>query len=618
MGRVLTNNTALAYSKESSLGVASEEWKTLEPNDIGAFGPEIATVAREPISKDRQRKKGTITDLDSVVEVEADLTLDSLIDFIECFTFSIASGAAVFTAFSATVTTDLFTVHEDASGMTATSSLVYARGFTNAANNGLHLVSALAGISASASDIITLSVGAPSDGETITIGAIVYTWKDIVVSANDVFADVSFANAVDNLAAAINRTGTPGVEYGVGTVAHPQVTAVAASPIVTVTSKEAGTPSNSIVTTETMTNGVWTNGDTTLLGGVDDTIAVLASSLVTEVPAVTDNVTVEEAGVRGATGDFEIDSSGNLISSSLDFTTLPLQAGQVIHIGGEADAQRFVNDGLSNFGFARIVGTPTANEIVLDKKGTPFATDDGATKDIDILFGRFIRNVDVDDVDFNSQSLTFEAAWDGLADDETDEYEYAIGNFCNEVSFELPLTDKATATFGFIGIDTEAPTGTRKTGAGSPLEAVQTTAFNTTADIARLRVTEADETGLTTDFKSMTLTLNNNVSPEKVIGTLGARFMNNGIFEVSIETSVLFTNGDVLAAIRANDTVTMDFALQNSDGGAFVDIPAMTLGDGARELPVNETVLLSIAGTAFKDPILGTSISVSIFPFLPA
>jgi hypothetical protein len=94
--------------------------------------------------------------------------------------------------------------------------------------------------------------------------------------------------------------------------------------------------------------------------------------------------------------------------------------------------------------------------------------------------------------------------------------------------------------------------------------------------------------------------------------------MNNGIFEVDIETQVLFTNGAVLAAIRANETVTMDFALQNSDGGIFVDIPAMTLGDGSRDLPVNETVLLNITGTVFKDPTLGTSIGVSIFPFLPA
>ena len=88
--RVLTNNISLAYAIETSFGVlpASPEWKLLEPNDITTFGATITTVPRAPIAKDRQRRKGTVTDLESNAEFEHDLTLESFIDFAEGFVFA--------------------------------------------------------------------------------------------------------------------------------------------------------------------------------------------------------------------------------------------------------------------------------------------------------------------------------------------------------------------------------------------------------------------------------------------------------------------------------------------------------------------------------------------------
>ena len=53
MGRVLTNNVNMAYSIESALGTAGTTWFNLEPNDIGAFGAQITTVSRDPISANR-------------------------------------------------------------------------------------------------------------------------------------------------------------------------------------------------------------------------------------------------------------------------------------------------------------------------------------------------------------------------------------------------------------------------------------------------------------------------------------------------------------------------------------------------------------------------------------
>ena len=183
----------------------------------------------------------------------------------------------------------------------------------------------------------------------------------------------------------------------------------------------------------------------------------------------------------------------------------------------------------------------------------------------------------------------------------------------------MPLTDKSTATFAFIGRNAEEPVdgASRKTDASTARDPLFSGALNTSSDFFRLRIEDVDETGLTSDFKDMTMTWNNNVSPEKVLGLLGARFMNVGNFEVDIETQALFTNALVPARIRANTTVSMDFLMRNDDGAIAVDIPSATMGSDGKEFPINESVLINVTVQAFVDPILLTSIGVSLFPVFP-
>ena len=71
---------------------------------------------------------------------------------------------------------------------------------------------------------LTLATSGPADGATVTIGDIVYTFRNTVSSPYDVLitASGSVQNAL-NLIAAINEDGTPGTEYGNGTVEHPDV-----------------------------------------------------------------------------------------------------------------------------------------------------------------------------------------------------------------------------------------------------------------------------------------------------------------------------------------------------------------------------------------------------------
>ena len=301
---------------------------------------------------------------------------------------------------------------------------------------------------------------------------------------------------------------------------------------------------------------------------------------------------------------------------------LGLTPGQIVHIGSQdangASQRAFENSAANDmFGHCRVV-LLAANDIVFDDVDDALqftdATDPATA--VDILFGEFFRNVETTDSEFLERSVHFEGQFIGLDTGNADMYQYAKGNFLNTLGFDLPLTNKSELTYDFIGTDTDNPVvaGSRKAGASAAVTPVTTTAFNTSADIARLRIAEVDDNGITTDFKSLNLSITNNVSPEKVLGTLGAKFMNAGNFGVTITAQLVFTNAQVINKIRANETVRMTFVIKNDNGTVAVNIPSMTLGDGSLNLPVNESILINTTGTAFRDPTLNTSIGISVSP----
>ena len=505
MGRILTNNTALSFAVESTIGVAGTTWTLLEPNDIGTFGASLSTVAREPISKLRARRKGTIVDLDSAVEFESDLTMSAAWDFAEGFVMATSSQADLrFRAADATGTG--FTVPALTAAQagklqfagTGLASLLKVRGMATAANNGLK---ALGGAASSTDTELTVS---------------------------GLSAETAPEKAVLELA---------GLRCEAGDLA-----------------------------------------------------------LV----------------VTGSTATL---SSGGGGGAAADFSALGLVVGQMIHIGGLTSATQFANGA----GYARVTSI-AAGQLGLDKLDSSLVSDAGVAQAVDLLFGQFLRNVATDSADFLERSFTFEMALPGLDSGGATMYEYAVGNFANTLSFNVPLAEKSTMSFGFTGTDAQPPVaaGSRKSGAADAAEPADTEAVNTSADVLRLRVADVDDNAMTSCFKDFTLTLNNNVSPEKCIGTLGAEFMNTGNFMVDLEAEVLFTDAEVATAIRNNTTVTMDMVLRNNDGAIALDIPAMTLGDGAKSFPVNESVTIALSGMAFNDPTLGTSFGMSTFPAAPA
>lgn len=522
MGRVSTNDISLQYAIETSIGVlpGSPLWRNLEPNDVGSFGATLATTTRRPISKDRGRRKGTVTDSDSTPEMDGDLTLDSMEDFTEGFVFAEfanvefdlkSTGGVVPPPVASAVTWTVEAVTALLAGKMQFVAagpwpLVYGKGYTNSVNNGLHQI-----------------------------------------TVNPVATDV-------------------------------------------------------IMTTD--------------------------STLVAETP--TTNASLQYCGVRSAIGDLALTISGStatLVSSAdiADWATLGLIPGMYIHIGsddGTGARQNTFDDGSGNdvYGFARISSISGAT-LNLDKIDIKLSTTDASNATlVDTMFGRFARNVQVsanaDDNRYLEQSYHFELAYPNLGGVGTDEYEYAVGNFANEIELSIPLADKASASWGFIGTTVEDITPTRKTGAASAVDQLRTVALNTSSNLVSIS-TDVISSVSDVCFKSLTIGLKNNLSPEKCLGTLGASFINTGLFEVSLGGQMLFTDKGIVNAVKNNSTVTFAAIMANEDGAIAIDLPTLTFGDGSREFPVDQSVLVNVTGETFKGDVFDHEIGITLLASVP-
>lgn len=146
MGAVNTNSVSLAFTEEKSLGVPATAAvaEYLEPNDISDYGADITTTARNPISKDRQNKKGTITNLSSTVSFSGDTTASFLLAFLEGAMFSTWKKRQAWYAneIGAAPTDSGYKLTTAIAGALVEGTILYSRGFVNGANNGIKIVDA--------------------------------------------------------------------------------------------------------------------------------------------------------------------------------------------------------------------------------------------------------------------------------------------------------------------------------------------------------------------------------------------------------------------------------------------------------------------------------------------
>lgn len=144
-----SNLTDVRYSLEASIGVlqGSPVFTLTDPNQEPDFGGEIETVARNPISGDRQYKKGAVVDVMANVTLEQDFTLKNQPELLQCFMFALLRRLVFGGASQITNVDGTGEDFEAASGLDAFAAgeLVLAEQLDlDLGNNGLHLVSSAA------------------------------------------------------------------------------------------------------------------------------------------------------------------------------------------------------------------------------------------------------------------------------------------------------------------------------------------------------------------------------------------------------------------------------------------------------------------------------------------
>lgn len=361
---------------------------------------------------------------------------------------------------------------------------------------------------------------------------------------------------------------------------------------------------------ESTTNGIHVL-DAVAAGAVDTT-----SNLVAEAspPAA---ARIQTVGFEFAASDAEISVSGgiaSLITTTKNLTTLGLQIGEWIYVGGDAAGNKFAT---SAAGYARIK-TIAANAITFDKVTSLFATDDGDTKTIRIFYGKFIRNEEDPSL---IQMRTYQVERSLGNDGNGVQSELIIGACPNELTLNIPLADKATVDLSFVAMDHEMRDGTTGVKSGTRVAALAEDAFNTSSKVVRQMLNiitpgTLQPTALFAFTTEGSININNNVTPAKAVGVLGAFDLIAGNFTVGGNLEAYFSTVAAVEAVRDNADVTFDLILAQENAGMVFDLPLLSLGDGRANVTKDAAIKIPLE-TAAAEGAEGYTLGVNFFPYLP-
>lgn len=354
-------------------------------------------------------------------------------------------------------------------------------------------------------------------------------------------------------------------------------------------------------------------------------VEVLTGQLVTETPPAGAYIQVvgHKATVGGdidvvVTGDFPV-----LTSSTLNFTTLGLVVGQWIFVGGDAVGTKFVN--AANNGFKRVRAI-AANALTLDKSVLTMVAEGTTTETIEIYFGDVLRNETGTLIKRRSYHLERTL---GAPDDTLPaqiQSEYLKGAVASEFKINIPTANLVNFDLSFVAVD-----NLQRTGAQGPLQASVVTVqpsdiFNTSSDFSRIKMALIDTTTeaptpLFAFITDATFTINNNLSPNKAVGTLGAFDVTAGTFQVSGSVTAYFGNITSIQAVRNNSDVTIDMAMVKDNRGIVIDIPLISLGDGKLNIELDQPITLPLSMEAATAEEIATGFDhtmlLTFFGYLP-
>lgn len=328
---------------------------------------------------------------------------------------------------------------------------------------------------------------------------------------------------------------------------------------------------------------------------------------------------LETVGFEFATGDINlavVSGIPSIVATAADFTTLPgLTVGAWVFLGGDNATNAFAN----NVGFARIKSI-AAKAIAFDDTTFSPVNETGTAKKIRIFVGTMLRN-EKNPALIKRRSYNIERQL-GSGPTST-QAEYLEGAVANEFTLNIPQADKLNADLSFVACDNTHKSGEAgdEIKSGTRVSALGEDAFNTSSDIYRIKMSVIDPassnpSALFGYVSEATVSINNNVTPNKAVGILGAFDTSAGNFEVGGSITAYFTTVSAVRAVRNNADVGLSVIGASSNAGFVFDIPLLGLGGGRlnveKDAPI--TVPLEPAGAENAN---GYTMFYEAFSYLP-
>lgn len=336
--------------------------------------------------------------------------------------------------------------------------------------------------------------------------------------------------------------------------------------------------------------------------------------------------TISRVGFRFTSGDATIAVSGQIVTlgtTTKDLTTLGLNVGEWIFVGGDASGTSFATDPFSN-GFGRIA-TIAANAVTFDKweQIAGVAGDTGSGKTIEIYFGRVIKN------ETGASGLithyTYQIERTLPQADTSDSFvqaEYVTGASLNELDFTFNSGDKLTCDLDIMGSGYQQEPGSSGPKSGSRPALTLHDAYNSTSDVRRAVVSICgQESALFGYFTQGSIAIKNNITQNKAVGVLGSFAQTAGFFQVSGAVTAYFVAVAATATIKNNSNVTLDYILAKNNAGFAIDVPLVALGGGLLDVKLNQAITLPLTADAATAASLNAStdytLLISVYDYLP-
>lgn len=368
---------------------------------------------------------------------------------------------------------------------------------------------------------------------------------------------------------------------------------------------------------------------------VNEVTGIIASTAV----QVADGVLVDEAsppataqivavGFKGAADDVSVDTTGDFVdyvsAGALDFTTLDLNVGDWVYVGGDAALSSFTNT--ENNGQKRVRAI-TATRLTIDKSVSTMVneTTSGGER-IEFYLGRFLKNELPPLIKRRTYNLERTL---GFPDDSLPsqvQAEYLVGAVPGEFVFNIAQAAKLTADLNFVALDVDLIDAATPLKTGNRPSIVPSDAFNTTSDFKQIKMhvvspNQENPDALFAFITDLTITINNNLTVNKAVSVRGGFEVTAGAFEASGTLTAYFADIAAVQSVNNNDDVTIHAFVVKQNAGWIIDLPLLALGDGRPNVELDQAITLPLTMSAARgrkiDSNLDHTAALVFFDYLP-